>query len=74
MTIDGTNNLLDSLDNLAGLENLNNVLMDYNADITSVDALASCHLLMQVNVYGTQVSEVSKLTDQGVLVSYNPTA
>ena len=74
VTIDGTNNLLDSLDNLAGLENLNNVLMDYNADITSVDALASCHLLMQVNVYGTQVSEVSKLTDQGVLVSYNPTA
>lgn len=50
------------------------MLMDYNADITSVDALASCHLLMQVNVYGTQVSEVSKLTDQGVLVSYNPTA
>lgn len=74
VTIDGTNNLLDSLDNLAGLENLNNVLMDYNADITSVNALASCHLLMQVNVYGTQVSDVSKLTDQGVLVSYNPTA
>ena len=74
VTIDGSNNLLDSLDNLAGLENLNNVLMDYNADITSVNALASCHLLMQVNVYGTQVSDVSKLTDQGVLVSYNPTA
>jgi len=74
VTIDGTNNLLDSLDRLGGLENLNNVLMDYNADITSVDALASCHLLMQVNVYGTQVSDVSKLTDQGVLVSYNPTA
>lgn len=74
VTIDGSNNLLDSLDSLAGLENLNNVLMDYNADITSVDSLASCHLLMQVNVYGTQVSDVSKLTDQGILVSYNPTA
>jgi hypothetical protein len=46
--------------------------MDYNEAISSVDALESCPLLVEVNVYGTKVKDASKLTSQGVIVNYNP--
>lgn len=73
VTINGSYNNLSSLDALAGLENLNNVHMDYNAEITSVDALASCYKLIEVNIYGTKVTSVRKLTEMSVIVNYNPT-
>lgn len=73
VTIDGSHNKLDSLDRLGGLENLNNVYMDYNEDISSVDALADCPVLVLVNVYGTEVTDVSALTKQSIIVNYNPT-
>lgn len=72
VTIDGSNNLLSSLDNLSGLENLNNVHMDYNTEISSVKALASCPVLIEVNVYATKVTDVTALTNQSVIVNYNP--
>lgn len=72
VTIDGTQNLLESIDSLGGLEALNNVYMDYNEEISSVEALASCPVLIQVNVYGTKVTDVSSLTNQSVIVNYNP--
>ena len=72
VTIDGTNNLLTSIDVLGGLNSLNNVYMDYNPEISSVEALASCPVLIQVNVYGTKVTEVTSLTDQSIIVNYNP--
>lgn len=73
VTIDGSNNTITSLEPLRGLENLNNVYMDYNEGLSSVDCLADCHVLIQVNVYGTKVTNVSKLTDMSVIVKYDPT-
>ena len=73
VTIDGSYNLLNTLEQLAGMKQLNNVLMDYNPDLESVEPLKDCPRLIQVNVYGTGVSEVSFLTDQSVIVNFNPT-
>lgn len=72
VTINGSNNLLSSLDSLGGLENLNNVHMDYNSDISSVKALAKCPVLIEVNVYATKVTDVTPLTNQSIIVNYNP--
>lgn len=73
ITIDGSHNKITSLDALSGLENLNNVFMDYNEEIYSVSALASCHCLIQVKVYGTQVTDVTELLNMDVIVEFNPT-
>lgn len=73
VNIDGSYNSLDTLVPLKGLKNLNNVFMDYNKGITSVKALASCPVLIQVNVFGTGVRDVSSLTSQSVVVNYDPT-
>lgn len=75
VSINGSNNKLDTLVPLGGLLKLNNVFMDYNKGITSVKALADCPLLIQVNVFGTGVKQVSALTsnNQNVLVNYDPT-
>lgn len=72
ITIDGSHNLLTSLEPLSGLEHLNNVYMDYNENLESIECLADCHLLILVNVYGTKVTEVRKLTDMSVVVNFNP--
>ena len=72
VTIDGSNNKIKSLEPLSGLKSLNKVYMDYNADISSVNELAKCPLLVEVNVYGTKVKSVSELTKQSVIVNYNP--
>lgn len=71
VTIDGSNNLLVTVASLGGYENLNYVYMDYN-QITSVDALAACHDLIKVSVYGNPVTDVSALTDNSIIVNYNP--
>ena len=47
--------------------------MDYNNGISSVKALADCPMLIQVNVYGTKVTQVSSLTSQNIIVNYDPT-
>lgn len=70
--INGSNNLIEKLDALAGLTHLNNVFMDYNENIESVECLANCHVLIRVDVYGTKVTEVTMLTDQSIIVNYNP--
>lgn len=73
VTIDGSQNVLTDLEPLAGLKNLNNVYMDYNPELKSVTSLTSCHLLIQVNVYGTKVTDVKALTDMSVVVNFDPT-
>lgn len=70
--INGSNNLIEKLDALSGLTHLNNVFMDYNEKIESVECLANCHVLIRVDVYGTKVTEVTMLTDQSIIVNYNP--
>ncbi len=70
--IDGSYNTLKSLDRLSGLENLTHIYMDYNASLSNIDELAKCPKLEQVNVYGSKVRNVSKLTNKGILVNYTP--
>ena len=71
VTVDGSNNLLEALDPLKGMQQLNNVFMDYNK-LTSVEPLSECPRLMQVNVYGNEIEDVSMLTDMSVVVNYTP--
>lgn len=73
VTIDGSYNLLDTLVPLKGLKNLNDVNMDYNEEVSLIDALTECPNLITVNVYGTKVSDVSKLLDMSIVVNYDPT-
>lgn len=72
-TIKGAYNNVSALDPLSGLDNLNNVFMDYNPELSSVKCLSNCYKLIEVNVYGTKVSDVSALTGMDVIVNYNPT-
>lgn len=72
VTIDGSHNLIETLAPLKGLSHLNKVHMDYNEKISSVAELASCPLLIEVNVYATAVTDVTMLTDQSIIVNFNP--
>ena len=73
VTIDGSYNMIQSLKPLTGLKNLNTVSMDYNEKISSVECLANCPVLISVNVFGTKVKDVSSLTDQSIVVNFDPT-
>ena len=73
ITIDGSHNQLTSLVALEGLENLNNVFMDYNEELESIDPLVECPRIVQVKVYGTKVAEVSALLEMDVIVEFDPT-
>lgn len=72
ITIDGSYNLISDLSGLVSLKSINNILMDYNENIEDVEVLSVCPVLIQVNVYGTKVKDVKKLTDQSIIVNYNP--
>lgn len=69
--IQGSHNKIASVEPLRGLRNLNYVVLEYNS-LTSVDPLADCHNLIQVNIFGNKVKDVSKLTEQSVIVNYSP--
>lgn len=73
VSIDGSYNKITSLAPLAGLKALNVVLMDYNADITDANILASCYMLVRVSVFGTKVTDISKLSANSVIVNFDPT-
>ncbi len=72
VTIKGSQNNLSSVDELGGLLNLNYVMMDYNSNLKSINALANCFTLVEVSVYGTKVSDVSALTSKNIIVKYAP--
>ena len=72
VNIDGSSNQISDLSNLAVLKSINNIFMDYNENISSVSMLANCPVLIQVNVYGTKVKDVTALTEQSIIVNYNP--
>lgn len=72
VTIDGSYNQISDLTPLATLKQINNILMDYNPNIQTVECLATCPVLIQVNIYGTKVTDVSMLTAQSIIVNYNP--
>ncbi len=84
VTVDGSYNKLSSLEPLADLHALNNVFMDYNEKIKSVDCLITCHALIQVTVDGTDVKEADALLyyypedgsapqPTGIKVKFDPT-
>lgn len=70
--IQGTRNQLNSIDVLGGMPNLTYVSMDYN-NLSDINSLANCVSLVQVNVYGNSISDVSALTQHSIIVNYNPT-
>jgi len=46
--------------------------MDYNK-ITSVDPIADCYNLVQVNVYGNVIPNVDSLKEREIIVNWDPT-
>ena len=46
--------------------------MDYN-QITDISKLADCFNLVQVNVFGNRIQDVSALTKRDIIVNYDPT-
>jgi len=74
VTIDGSYNQISSVEELRDLYNLNRVNLDYNTEIESIDALEGCPALVQVDVYGTKVTEVSALTAHSIIVNFDPTS
>ena len=72
-TIDGSYNMLSTIDSLGKLQSLTHVYMDYNL-ITNIDALENCFCLVQINVFGNAISDVSELRERDIIVNYDPTA
>ncbi len=71
-SINGSYNALEKIDSLKNMAQLSYVYMDYNK-LTNIDALANCMYLVTVNVYGNEIEDVSALTDQSIIVNYDPT-
>ncbi len=69
--INGSYNQITGLEPLERLPMLNRVVMDYN-QISSLEPLVDCPKLIQVDVFGNPVSEVTALTQQGIIVNYTP--
>lgn len=72
VTIIGSYNLISDLTPLGNLQYINNIIMDHNEEIASVECLAGCPTLIKVDVFGTKVSDVSMLKEQSIIVNYNP--
>lgn len=66
-------NKLESVAHLAGLLELTYVSVDYNDNIEDVECLAPCHMLVQVDCFGTKVEKVETLLSMGVIVNFDPT-
>lgn len=71
--INGSYNQLTDLEELQQMPYLNKVFMDYNPELTSVESLTYCPNLIQVDIFGTKVIDVSFLTEQSIIVHYDPT-
>lgn len=65
-------NLIEDVSMLAGLPELTYVNVDYNENLEEIECLNACHLLVQVDAFGTKVAEVKLLTDMGVIVNFTP--
>ena len=71
--INMAHNLLLNVDMLADLPWLNTVNVDYNEEIADLLPLDTCPVLVRVNAYGTNVTEVSFLTAKSIIVNFDPT-
>ncbi len=66
-------NKLESVAHLAGLLELTYVNVDYNDNIEDIECLTPCHMLVQVDAFGTKVEKVEALLNMGVIVNFDPT-
>ena len=75
VTVDGSYNQLTTLEPLDKLDALNYVYMDYNAEVSQIAFLANNPNMVQINVFGTKVtqSQANKCLDQSIIVNYDPT-
>lgn len=73
ISINGATNLISDLEPLRGLENLNTVNLRFNGEITSVDPLADCPKLVEVDVWGSKVTNADSLISQSIIVTFDPT-
>ncbi len=73
--IDGSYNQISSLSPLDRLEALNYIYMDYNEKISKISFLADNPNLVQINVFGTKVTEAqaNRCLDRSIIVHYDPT-
>lgn len=72
-TIDGSYNALTDINSLKNMQQLTHVYMDYNL-LTNIDQLADCFCMVQVNVFGNAIPDVSILREKDIIVNYDPTA
>ena len=75
VTIDGSYNQLTTLEPLDKISALNYVYMDYNAEVDKIAFLADNPNMVQINVFGTKVtqSQANKCIDHSIIVNYDPT-
>ena len=66
------NSELADISSLAGLAALNYVDVDYT-DVAEIEFLKDCPNLVQINAFGTKVTNAKTLTDMGIIVRYDPT-
>lgn len=66
-------NKLESVAHLAGLQELTYVNVDYNDNLEDIECLTPCHMLVQVDAFGTKVEKVEVLLSMGVIVNFDPT-
>lgn len=71
--LDASYNLISDLTPLRQMMCLNIINMDYNPELSDITPIASCPVLVEVNLFGTKVINVDVLTDQSIIVHYNPT-
>ena len=73
VSIDMSHNLLLEIGALSDLPWLNNVNIDYNEEVVDLLPLDTCPVLVTVNAYGTNVTEVTFLTEKSIIVNFDPT-
>ncbi len=75
VTINGSSNALTSLEPLDKISSLNYVYMDYNAEVSKIAFLADNPNMVQINVFGTKVtqSQANQCIDRSIIVNYDPT-
>lgn len=71
--LDASYNQISDLTPLRQLMCLNILNMDYNPEINDISPIAYCPVLVEVNLFGTKVIDVDILTQQSIIVNYNPT-
>ena len=71
--LDASYNQISDVTPLRQMVCLNIVNLDYNPELSDIEPMAYCPVLIEVNLFGTKVIDVEILTKQSIIVNYNPT-